>query len=131
MPVHVVQGSSAYVLKKSNDLNTYPCRHNVGFLGCMLVVWRIRVCQAVPLSVAVAGRRYDVLLKADKPVGNYWLTALVVNSTRIGSPAGYGVLRYAGANETLLPWEPILQPESLPAWTFGTVSKVYLSSHTS
>ncbi|CAL8462933.1 g2467 [Coccomyxa elongata] len=80
----------------------------------------------VPCVDINLGQRYDVLLKADRPVGNYWLTALVVNSTRTGSPAGYGVLRYAGANESLLPWEPILQPESVPAWTFGTVSKITL-----
>ena len=58
-------------------------------------------------------------------MGNYWLSALVVNATRTGSPAGYGVLRYAGANASALPSDPILQPESVPAWTFGTVSKVF------
>ena len=68
--------------------------------------------------------RYDVLLKADRPVGNYWLSAVVVNATRTGSPAGYGVLRYVGANASMLPTDPIPQPESVAPWTFGTVSKV-------
>ncbi|KAK9907756.1 hypothetical protein WJX75_009340 [Coccomyxa subellipsoidea] len=72
------------------------------------------------------GQRYDVLLKADRPVGNYWLSAVVVNATRTGSPAGYGVLRYAGANASMLPTDPIPQPESVAPWTFGTVSKITL-----
>ena len=67
--------------------------------------------------------RYDILLQANQPVGNYWIIVMAVNSTRTGSPAGYGVLRYASANQTL-PSDPILQPESLPAWSFGTVSAV-------
>lgn len=34
------------------------------------------------------------------------------------------MLRYAGASLTL-PTTPILQPESVPAWSFGTVSAVW------
>ena len=37
------------------------------------------------------------------------------------------MLRYADANLTL-PVNPILQPESVPAWSFGTVSAVCTSS---
>ena len=67
--------------------------------------------------------RYDVLLQASQPVGNYWINVLAKNATRTGSPGGYGVLRYAGANLTL-PSAPILQPESIPGWDFGTLDKV-------
>ena len=65
-----------------------------------------------------------MLLQANQPKGNYWINALAVNATRVGSPGGYGVLRYAGASLTL-PTTPILQPESVPAWSFGTVSAVW------
>ncbi len=64
-----------------------------------------------------------MLLQANQPKGNYWISALAQNSTRIGSPGGYGVLRYADADLTL-PTDPILQPESAPPWTFGTVAAV-------
>lgn len=67
--------------------------------------------------------RYDVLLQANQPVGNYWINVLAKNATRTGSPGGYGVLRYAGANLTL-PSAPILQPESIPGWDFGTLDEV-------
>ncbi len=83
---------------------------------------------AMPLCLTWAACcRYDVLLQANQPRGNYWINALAVNATRVGSPGGYGVLRYAGANATL-PSDPILQPESIPAWSFGTVSAVGMPS---
>ena len=69
-------------------------------------------------------RRYDVLLKADQPVGNYWLSAVVVNGSRTGSPAGYGVLRYAGADNGSLPEQPPPQPESVAPWDLSTYQKV-------
>ena len=72
--------------------------------------------------------RYDVLLHANQPPGNYWISALAQNATRVGSPGGYGVLRYAGA-PSALPSEPIAQPESIPAWTFGVVQAVGLFSY--
>lgn len=71
--------------------------------------------------------RYDVLMTANKPVGNYWLTAAVVNGTRLGSPAGYGVLRYVGANASALPSEPIKQPETVPAWSPAFLNQVWHS----
>ena len=67
--------------------------------------------------------RYDVLLHANQPPRNYWISALAQNATRVGSPGGYGVLRYAGA-PSVLPSEPIMQPEGTPAWTFGVVRAV-------
>ena len=67
--------------------------------------------------------RYDVLLQANQPPGNYWINALAQNATRTGSPGGYGVLRYTGVNATL-PTDSILQPESAPAWSPSTVSAV-------
>ena len=44
--------------------------------------------------VLLQGQRYDVLLTANQPVDNYWLSALV--QYRTGSPAGYAVISYAG-----------------------------------
>ena len=72
--------------------------------------------------------RYDVLLHANQPPRNYWISALAQNATRTGSPGGYGVLRYADA-PSALPSEPIMQPESIPAWTFGVVHAVGLFSY--
>lgn len=65
-----------------------------------------------------------MLLRADQPVGNYWLSAVVVNGTRTGSPAGYGVLRYAGADNASLPEQPLPQPESVAPWNLTTYQKV-------
>ena len=44
--------------------------------------------------VLLQGQRYDVLLTANQPIENYWLSALV--QYRTGSPAGYAVISYAG-----------------------------------
>ena len=72
-----------------------------------------------------------MLLKADQPVNNYWLSAVVVNNTRTGSPAGYGVLRYVGANDSALPEQPLLQPESVTPWNFTTYKEVLPASYLS
>ena len=72
--------------------------------------------------------RYDVLLHANQAPRNYWISALAQNATRVGSPGGYGVLRYAGA-PSALPSELTVQPESIPAWTFGVVHAVGLFSY--
>ena len=41
----------------------------------------------------------------------------------MGAPGGYGVLRYAGANETL-PADPIMQPDNVPMWGLETFEAV-------
>jgi Multicopper oxidase len=65
--------------------------------------------------------RYDVLLKADQPVGSYWITAQV--QFRTGSPSGYGVLRYKGANDSL-PSSPSPPPDTFPPWTLDELQEV-------
>ena len=77
--------------------------------------WLIQHCLPTAYS-ALSACRYDVLLKADQPPSAYWLSAVVVNGTRTGSPAGYGVLRYAGVNSSELPTQPLLQPETVKPW---------------
>lgn len=67
-------------------------------------------------------RRYDVLLKADQAPGNYWLSARP--QFRPGSAAGYGVLRYAGANASALPASPPPQPDTLAPWTLAQLNQV-------
>ncbi len=57
-----------------------------------------------------------MLLTADQPAANYWIT--VASQFRVGAPAGYGVLSYAGApNATAatLPTTPALQPANITA----------------
>ncbi len=58
--------------------------------------------------------RYDVLLTANATVGNYWVTAQP--QYRKGSPNGFAVLQYKGANETL-PATPTPQPGAVEPWT--------------
>eukprot|EP00884_Botryococcus_braunii_P020031 jgi/Botrbrau1/6711/Bobra.0324s0002.1 len=65
------------------------------------------------------GMRYDVLLKADQPVDNYWI--FVQMQYRVGSPGGYGVLRYKGADNETLPTSDPPQPDTFPPWSI-TVS---------
>ncbi len=60
--------------------------------------------------------RYDVLLAANATVGNYWVTAQP--QYRMGSPNGFAVLQYEGADETLgLPATPTPQPGAVAPWT--------------
>ncbi len=60
--------------------------------------------------------RYDVLLTANATVGNYWVTAQP--QYRMGSPNGFAVLQYEGADETLgLPATPTPQPGAVEPWT--------------
>ncbi|KAK9837176.1 hypothetical protein WJX81_008696 [Elliptochloris bilobata] len=72
------------------------------------------------------GQRYDVLLKANQAPGNYWLTARP--QFRPGSAAGYGVLRYSGANASALPASPAPQPDTLAPWTLAQLNQVRLSA---
>ncbi len=58
--------------------------------------------------------RYDVLLTANATAGNYWVTAQP--QYRMGSPNGFAVLQYAGANETL-PATPTPQPGAVEPWS--------------
>ncbi|DBA96798.1 TPA: hypothetical protein ACH3X3_012965 [Trebouxia sp. C0006] len=63
-----------------------------------------------------SGQRYDVLLTANATVGNYWVTAQP--QYRMGSPNGFAVLQYEGADETLgLPATPTPQPGAVAPWT--------------
>ena len=63
-----------------------------------------------------------MLLKADQAPGNYWLSARP--QFRPGSAAGYGVLRYAGANASALPASPPPQPDTLAPWTLAQLAQV-------
>ncbi len=57
-----------------------------------------------------------MLLTANATVGNYWVTAQP--QYRMGSPNGFAVLQYEGANETLgLPATPTPQPGAVEPWT--------------
>ncbi|KAK9828854.1 hypothetical protein WJX72_002416 [[Myrmecia] bisecta] len=68
-----------------------------------------------------SGQRYDVLLTANQPVGNYWLTAQP--QYRIGSPNGFAFLQYETANKTL-PAGPTPQPGAVLGWTPQQIAQV-------
>lgn len=72
------------------------------------------------------GMRYDVLLKADQPVDNYWIFAQL--QYREGAPGGYAVLRYKGAsyNETDPPFPSSAppQPDTFPPWSLTYTGEV-------
>ncbi|KAH9055234.1 laccase [Lactarius vividus] len=56
-----------------------------------------------------AGQRYSVVLKADQPIGNYWIRALPQVSTRIldfSDHTNVAILRYSGA--------PVADPSADP-----------------
>lgn len=72
-----------------------------------------------------SGQRYDVLLKADQPLGNYWISSQV--QFRNGSPSGYAILRYKGAKEAL-PSVPLPQPGSVAPWTPQQENKLVVMS---
>ena len=63
-----------------------------------------------------------MLLKADQPAGNYWISSRP--QYRVGSAAGYGVLRYAGANASALPGSPAPQPDTLAPWSLAQLAQV-------
>ena len=52
------------------------------------------------------GQRYDVIVTADQPVGNYWLNATLEASNTCGrtrNPFPAAIISYEGADETALP----------------------------
>ncbi|KAH9073518.1 laccase [Lactarius deliciosus] len=56
-----------------------------------------------------AGQRYSVVLKADQPIGNYWIRALPQVSTRVldfSDHTNVAILRYSGA--------PVVDPSADP-----------------
>eukprot|EP00884_Botryococcus_braunii_P009161 jgi/Botrbrau1/18246/Bobra.0844s0001.1 len=106
---------------------------NVGSLGYLTLVFEghpvtIIAADGVPVHPLEVdqidinlGQRYDVLLKADQPVGNYWITAQV--QFRTGSPSGYGILRYKGANSSL-PSSASPPPDTYPPWTLDELQEI-------
>ena len=62
------------------------------------------------------------MLTANATVGNYWITAQP--QYREGSPNGFAILRYEGANATQLPTESTPQPEAVAPWTPEQAAKV-------
>ncbi|GIL81975.1 hypothetical protein Vretimale_1452 [Volvox reticuliferus] len=72
-----------------------------------------------------SGQRLDVLLTADQPPANYWIT--VAPQYRIGAPAGYAVLNYKGVNTSTFPSSPPPQPVNITPWGFAEDSLVRLS----
>ena len=65
---------------------------------------------------------FEVLLTANATFGNYWITAQP--QYREGSPNGFAILRYEGANATQLPTESTPQPEAVAPWTPEQAAKV-------
>ena len=70
--------------------------------------------------------RYDVLLTANASVSNYWIT--VQPQYRLGSPNGFGVLRYEGAAPTL-PQGPVPQPGTAQPWSISQIDEVTSSAY--
>ncbi|KAL3136665.1 hypothetical protein ABBQ38_005906 [Trebouxia sp. C0009 RCD-2024] len=73
-----------------------------------------------------SGQRYDVLLTANASVGNYWIT--VQPQYRLGSPNGFGVLRYEGAAPTL-PQGPVSQPGAVKPWSILQIDEVVTAAY--
>ena len=63
-----------------------------------------------------------MLLTATAPVGNYWVSAQP--QFRMGSPSGFAILRYEGANQTILPVGLPPQPGSVKPWTPDQAARV-------
>lgn len=65
-----------------------------------------------------------MLLKADQPAANYWIS--VVPQYRTGAPAGYAVLHYAaaGVNASTFPATTAPQPVSITPWSDSMNAKV-------
>ncbi|PSC72452.1 DNA-directed RNA polymerase III subunit RPC5 [Micractinium conductrix] len=72
-----------------------------------------------------SGQRYDVLLTADQPAGNYWISTHV--QYRPGSPSGYAVLHYQGTPDALPATAPP-QPQSVGPWTLADQARIVMSS---
>ncbi|PSC72468.1 L-ascorbate oxidase-like [Micractinium conductrix] len=72
-----------------------------------------------------SGQRYDVLLTADQPAGNYWISTHV--QYRPGSPSGYAVLHYRGAADAL-PTTPPPQPQTVGPWGLPELAMIVMSS---
>ena len=70
--------------------------------------------------------RYDVLLTANASVGSYWISSQP--QYREGSPSGYAVLQYDGADSNALPTGATPQPESEAPWTPAQTAKVRMRS---
>ncbi|PNH03771.1 Serine/threonine-protein kinase DCLK3 [Tetrabaena socialis] len=92
-------------------------------------------------SGSVAWRRLDVLLTADQPPANYWIT--VVAQYRAGSPAGYAVLHYAvptvngstvngstaaNISAAAFPTTPPPQPASIAPWGLAEEAKIVMDA---
>lgn len=72
-----------------------------------------------------SGQRYDVLLKADQRIGNYWIYTQA--QYRNGTPNGYAVLRYNRAPRKL-PTTPPPQPGTVAPWTTEQTAQIVMSS---
>lgn len=66
--------------------------------------------------------RIDVLLTANQPVDNYWIT--MTQQYRKGAPNGYAILHYEGAPNYTLPDTPVPQPGSIPPFTLAEAGQV-------
>ncbi|GIL43898.1 hypothetical protein Vafri_1486 [Volvox africanus] len=97
-------------------------RHNVTLIAADAI-------PTVPVSTRCldinSGQRLDVLLTADQPPANYWIT--VAPQYRTGAPSGYAVLNYKGVNASTFPLSPAPQPINITSWGLAEDSLVRLS----
>ncbi|PNW88481.1 hypothetical protein CHLRE_01g031500v5 [Chlamydomonas reinhardtii] len=98
--------------------------HNVTLIAADAVPVAPVSTQCVDVN---SGQRIDVLLKADQPAANYWIS--VVPQYRTGAPAGYAVLHYAaaGVNASTFPATTAPQPVSITPWSDSMNAKVVLA----
>ena len=66
--------------------------------------------------------RLDVLLTADQPAGNYWIS--LTQQYRLGAPMGFAVLHYNGSAADTLPPTPNPQPTNITLFTAADINEV-------
>ena len=71
--------------------------------------------------------RLDVLLTADQPVSNYWIS--LTQQYRLGAPMGFAVLHYNGSAADTLPPNPNPQPTNITLFTASDINEVRTSLH--
>ncbi|GAQ80786.1 Putative L-ascorbate oxidase [Klebsormidium nitens] len=92
---------------------------NIAIEGHNMTVVAADANYVTPVSVKYldvwAGQRYDVLITADQPVANYWIT-VTVRGRRPNTPPGRWALQYAGAPAGLPTTNASALAAQQPAW---------------
>lgn len=61
-----------------------------------------------------AGERYDIVLKADQPVGNYWMYVVGYGFCAANNVTQQAIIRYEGAPDQLPSGTPTYEGSKVP-----------------